>query len=160
MRPTMNYAKVNNNILQIFIDMEGLKYKVIKSKSQYKSYCKNLEELVDIKPKSSAIKDEIELLTLLIEKWDEEHNTFMELDPIQLLQSLMQEHGINATGLAGILNISKGYLSDILHYKKGLSKDVIRILSAHFKVSQEAFNRPYEMDLPVANKKKVNNLAA
>src|SRR5438045_1686930 len=122
--------------------MEGLKYKVIKSKSRYKSYCKTLEELVDITPKSSVIKDEIDLLTLLIEKWDEDHNTFMELDPIELLQSLMQEHGLNATALAGILDVSKGYLSDILHYKKGLSKDVIRVLAGHFKVSQEAFNRP------------------
>jgi len=145
-----------NNLLV----MEGLKYKVIKSKSQYKSYCKILEELVDVTPKSSAVKDEIELLTLLIEKWDEDHNTFMELDPIALLQSLMQEHGLNATALAGILDISKGYLSDILHYKKGLSKDVIRVLADHFKVSQEAFNRPYDLDQPVANKKKVNNLAA
>ncbi|GAA3955474.1 hypothetical protein GCM10022209_61290 [Chitinophaga oryziterrae] len=146
-----------NNLLV----MEGLKYKVIKSKSQYKLYCKVLEELVDTTPKSSGIKDEIDLLTLLIEKWDEEHNTFMELDPIELLQSLMHEHGLNATAVAGILDVSKGYLSDILHYKKGLSKDVIRVLAGHFKVSQEAFNRPYELDQPVAaNKKKVNNLAA
>lgn len=140
--------------------MESLKYKVIKSKSQYKSYCKILEELVDIGSKSSGVKEEIELLTVLIEKWDEDHNTFMELDPIELLQSLMQEHGLNATALAGILDVSKGYLSDILHYKKGLSKDVIRVLAGYFKVSQEAFNRPYELDQPAANKKKANNLAA
>jgi len=36
-----------------------------------------------------------------------------------------------------------------LHYKKGLSKDVIRKLAAHFKVSQEAFNRPYALVVPV-----------
>jgi HTH-type transcriptional regulator/antitoxin HigA len=146
----------NNNV----ISMEGLKYKVIKSKSQYKSYCKMLEVLIDVTPKNSIVKDEIELLTLLIEKWDEDHNTFMELDPIQLLQSLMQDHGLNATALAAILDVSKGYLSDILHYKKGLSKEVIRTLAGHFKVSQEAFNRPYDLEAPVnATKKKVNNLA-
>ncbi|SFE52491.1 HTH-type transcriptional regulator / antitoxin HigA [Chitinophaga sp. CF118] len=135
--------------------MDGLKYKVIKGKNQYKAYCKKLEELTDTKPKNSIIKDEIELLTLLIETWDEEHNTLMDLDPIKLLQSLMQDHEMNATSLAEILSISKGYLSDILHYKKGLSKDVIRTLSAHFKVSQEAFNRPYDLLPPVkANPKK------
>ncbi len=41
--------------------------------------------------------------------------------------------------------ISKGYISDILHYKKGLSKELIRKLAVHFKVSQGAFNRPYKL---------------
>ena len=35
--------------------------------------------------------------------------------------------------------------NDILHYKKGISKEIIRILSAYFKVSQEAFNRAYKL---------------
>jgi len=42
-----------------------------------------------------------------------------------------------------ILDISKGTLSKILSYKKGLSKNIIRKLSEHFKISREVFNRPY-----------------
>ena len=41
--------------------------------------------------------------------------------------------------------MSKGLVSDILNYKKGLSKEVIRKLAERFKVSQEAFNRPYKL---------------
>jgi hypothetical protein len=52
--------------------MESLKYTVIKSKAQYKEYCKALEELIDSDAKSKATGDEIDLLTLLIEKWDDE----------------------------------------------------------------------------------------
>lgn len=48
-----------------------------------------------------------------------------------------------------ILGIGKGYVSDILNYKKGLSKDVIRKLADHFKVRQEAFNRPYKLISPI-----------
>ena len=33
----------------------------------------------------------------------------------------------------------------MLNYKKGLSKDTIRILSQKFKMSQEVFNRPYKL---------------
>ena len=137
--------------------MEVLKYKVIKSKSQYKQYCKKLEKLVEFKPVNAAIKDEIDLLTLLIEKWDEDHNSFMEMDPIQLLHSLMEEHSLKAAHLVEILNISKGYLSDILHYKKGLSKEVIRNLALYFKVSQEAFNRPYDLLPPVKTSAEKNS---
>ena len=57
----------------------------------------------------------------------------------------MNDHGIKAKDLAILLNVSKGYVSDILNYKKGLSKDTIRILADHFKMAQEAFNRPYRL---------------
>lgn len=128
--------------------MASLKYKIITSKAQYKEYSNTLEELVFSAVKDRNTKDEIALLTLLIEKWDAEHNTFDELDPVQLLHSLMNEHNLKARDMVDILDISKGYISDILNYKKGLSKDVIRKLAEHFKVSQEAFNRPYKLVVP------------
>jgi HTH-type transcriptional regulator/antitoxin HigA len=128
--------------------MAALKYKVIRSKTQYKEYSNALEDLVFSSSKDRNTKDEIALLTLLIEKWDADHNTFEDLDPIQLLHSLMNEHNIKSKDLVNILGISKGYISDILNYKKGLSKDVIRNLAEHFKVSQEAFNRPYKLLVP------------
>lgn len=134
--------------------MEALKYTIIKTKTQYKAYTKALEALVDKNPKTKSMADEIDLLTLLIETWDEAHTTFEEMNPIQLLQSLMQAHHLKANDLAVLLNMSKGYVSDILHYKKGLSKDVIRILAQRFKLSQEAFNRPYKLVLSAPKKVK------
>ena len=70
------------------------------------------------------MKDEIELLTLLIEKWDAESNFFNEVDPITLLHSLMEERNLKARDLVEILGVSKGLVSDILNYKKGLSKKI------------------------------------
>ena len=127
--------------------MSILKYTVIKSKAQYREYCNTLESLVFSRTKDKNTKEEIALLTLLIEKWDEEHNTFNELDPVEMLLSLMKDHNIKAKDLVQLLEVSKGYVSDILNYKKGFSKDVIRKLSAHFKVRQEVFNRPYKLSV-------------
>jgi len=127
--------------------MATLKYTVIKSKMQYQEYTDILEELVFSDQKDKNTKEEIALLTLLVEKWDEEHNTFNDLDPVKLLHSLMKERNIKAKDLVPLLEVSKGYVSDILNYKKGFSKDVIRKLSAHFKVRQEAFNRPYKLSV-------------
>lgn len=125
--------------------MKELKYTIIKSKQQYNAYCKTLEDLVFQKSKSVRIQDEIDLLTLLIENWDQEHGQFKDLDPISLLKSFMDDQHIKAMALSGMLGISRGYMSDILHYKKGLSKDVIRKLSMLFKVRQDAFNRAYDL---------------
>ena len=130
--------------------METLKYKVIKNLSQYKQYCQTLEQLVTrdgSRPK--AVQEEIDLLTLLIEKWDEDHNTFQDVDPITLLRSLMDDHHLKPKDLVDILEVSKGYVSEILNYKKGLSKEVIRKLASHFKLSQEAFNREYKLKVPL-----------
>lgn len=134
--------------------MKSLKYTVIKSKRQYKDYCKTLEALIDSGAKGKVAVDEIDLLTLLIEKWDDEHSNFMEVDPIKLLHSFMEENKMKAQDLVKLLNVSKGYVSDILNYKKGLSKEIIRELSAYFNVSQEAFNRPYKLKSPINAKLK------
>ena len=121
---------------------------IIKSETQYRAYCDALEKLLEKHGISKDVHDEIELLTLLIEKWDAEHSTLNELDPVELLHSLMHDKKMKAKDLVEILGVSKGLVSDILNYKKGLSKEIIRILSAHFKVSQEAFNRPYKLINP------------
>jgi HTH-type transcriptional regulator/antitoxin HigA len=124
--------------------METLKYKIIKTEDQYWEYCNILESLVSIK-NDEVIEDTIELLTFLIEKWDEEHNTLGESDPVELLKYLMDENKIKAKTLADLLGISKSTVSEILHYRKGFSKEIIRKLAERFKVKQEAFNRPYKL---------------
>lgn len=123
--------------------METLKYSVIRDVAQYKKYCDILENL--ILKEDKAAREEIDLLTVLIEKWDSDNNTFVDMDPIALLRSLMAEHQIKAKDLAEVVDLTKGSVSKILNYQKGLSKETIRRLSNYFKVSQEAFNRPYEL---------------
>jgi len=60
--------------------METLKYTIIKSKEQYSNYCNSLEDLLVLD--ENSVQDEVELLTLLIEKWDNEHNSLKDLNPI------------------------------------------------------------------------------
>lgn len=99
------------------------------------------------------MQDEIELLTLLIEKYDEEHNSFQDLNPVELLKALMKENQMKAVDLARLLQVSEGLVSEMLKYKKGFSKETIRVLAETFKVSQEAFNRPYQLQVVIASPK-------
>ena len=155
----MNYAGKTNNTPSIFIKdkvMETLKYKIIKSDNQYQEYCARLEEALN-----NTEQDEIELLTFLIEKWDNEHNSFEDVNPIELLRSLLIDHKLKSKDLVEILGVSKGLVSDILNYKKGLSKEIIRTLSSYFCLSQESFNRPYKLktELSVSQHKVTNQHA-
>ena len=128
--------------------MEVLQYKIIRTETQYWDYCNRLEELVMQESADPEVEEEIDLLTLLIERWDEEHDTLGKSDPVEVLKYLMDEHQLKAKGLADILGVSKGFISELLSYKKGFSKENIRKLAAHFKVKQELFNRPYKLISP------------
>ena len=125
--------------------METLKYTVIKTEPQYQAYCTQLEVLVTAPNPAAATQEEIDLLTLLIETWDNAHATLPEADPIELLRSLMAGRNMLAKDIVAAMGLSKGAVSDILNRRRGLSKDVIRRLATNFQVSQEAFNRPYEL---------------
>lgn len=120
-----------------------IKYRIIKTKKQYDEYCMELQSL--LKQDDDANEDVIELLTLLIENWDSTQYQEPDLDPVQIIKTLMDEHQLKANDLIEILQLSKGTISKILNYQKGLSKATIRKLSEHFKLTQETFNRPYKL---------------
>lgn len=121
----------------------AMKYRVIDSDTLYENYCDVLEKLVFSSPITPEIQDEINLLTLLIETYDKQNSHFRNLDPVQLLKSLLAENKMKAADLARKLHVSEGLISDILKYKKGMSKKTIRGIADLFKMQQEAFNRPY-----------------
>jgi HTH-type transcriptional regulator/antitoxin HigA len=126
-------------------------YTIIRTEDQYIIYCNDLEKLTNQyqnKP-SDELLDVIDTITLLIDKYDEEHSQLREVDPIQLLKTLMAENKLSQKELAQFLQVSKGHLSDILNYKKGLSKIVIRMLAERFKIRQGAFNKPYKLIVDV-----------
>jgi len=142
---TTHFApKTNSTLFQNTKVMETLKYTVIKSREQYNHYCQVLENLVE-QASTPALEDEIALLTVLIEKYDAENSPMATLDPIALIKHLMVEHQLKAKDMVDIMGVSKGMVSDILNKKKGMSKEVIRKVAAHFALSQEALNKPYDL---------------
>jgi len=121
-----------------------MEYTIIKTKKQYNEYCERVWELANKKP-TEAIEDEMELIELLMDKWEADNFKKRDVNPIELLKNLMQNRSMSQTELAAILGVQKSYVSQILNYRKGLSKDVIRKLAETFKVTQEAFNREYQL---------------
>jgi len=126
--------------------MDSMKYKVIKSDEQYFEYANRLEELVKNGLNDQDAIDEYELLYLLIRTWDDEHRMAPEMDPVEFIKSLMEKHGLKQTDLVEIAGVGKSTVSEILNYKKRMSKRVIRNLASYFKIQQEALNRPYRLE--------------
>ncbi len=127
----------------------NLKYKVIGSRTQYNKYCNELEELLT--SNSTKFKEEIKLLTLLIENY--QNNIESDIDPVTLLKELMAQHNMQNKDLAEILQLSKATISKMLNYQKGFSKNTIRVLAEYFSLNQEAFNKPYKLRIADQNKK-------
>ncbi|MEL6533770.1 MAG: helix-turn-helix domain-containing protein [Bacteroidota bacterium] len=123
--------------------MAALKYTVIKDDKQYFRYCDAFEKLSQSGNKNH--RDEIELLELLIHSYEKEMPEPEAMDPIDLIQALMKDHGLKAIDLVDILELSKGTVSKILSRQTGLSKNSIRKLANYFKVSQEVLNQPYPL---------------
>ena len=130
-------------------------YTIIRSKEQYMIYCHDLEELTSSYQSSPSndLLDLIDTVTLLIEQFDQEHSQLKEVDPIQLLKSLMHDNNLKQKDLVELLKVSKGHLSDILNYKKGLSKPYSRdgnVMSG-ISVNMKSFRLPGCKSIYVAN---------
>ena len=114
---------------------------IIKSEVQYFAYCDEVEQLESMGTKSKEIEDRVELLILLIEKWDKEHNELPELNPVKL----METNDLKNVDIQNKVGINKTTLSHILNYRRGFSKKNIRLLADFFKVTQDTFNKKYEL---------------
>ena len=71
------------------------------------AYCNDLEKMIS-KYKathSNDLLDIIDTITLLIERYDEEHSQLNEVDPIQLLKSLMDNNSLKQKDLAELLSV-------------------------------------------------------
>lgn len=123
-----------------------MKYRVIKNDEQYFEYANRLEVLVNNGLNSQEAIDEYELLYLLIRTWDDQHRLTPEMDPVEFIKSLMEDHNFKQTDLVEIAGVGKSTISEILNYKKRMSKNVIRNLANHFKIQQEALNKPYRLE--------------
>lgn len=128
------------------------KYTIIRTVSQYDQYCNELEKLVF--EDDGKNMDDIELLTLLIEKWDKDNLPEKDSDPIQLIKALLQQNRLKSKDLSEILGVNKSTASRILNYQKGLSKNSIRILAKYFSISQESLNKPYKLKHKINQKFK------
>lgn len=111
---------------------------VIRSEEELMAYTRALFELTG---KSAPIPEEeeaIELLTLLIERYESEHYRVPDADPVDVLKFLLDQNGLSQRDIATELG-SESTVSLILSGKRRLNRDHIERLSQRFHLSPSVF---------------------
>ena len=116
--------------------------KPIKNKKDYQISLDRLELIFDSK-KGSQLGDELEILGILIEKYEDEHFFIGFPDPIEAIKFRMEQLGYNQADLAKIVGL-KSRASEILNKKRKLSLEMIRILHDRLKIPSEVLIQTYE----------------
>lgn len=113
----------------------------IKTKKDYKQAMERLEMLFDAK-KGTEEGDELEVLSILIEKYEHEHFPIDLPDPIEAIKFRMEQLGYNQGDLAKIVGL-KSRASEILNRKRKLSLDMIRELHEKLHIPTDVLIQPY-----------------
>lgn len=113
--------------------------KVIHNDEENEAYTEILMELDRRSERlTKAERDFSELLTLLIEDYEEKRYPVPKAKPISVIRFLMDQHGLKQKDLNGIFR-TVSIASEVLNGKRELNKDQIERLSARFHVSPEVF---------------------
>ena len=112
-----------------------MEVKVLKTEKDYNQYLKRFEKIFHA-PANSKEGDEAELLSLLIEKYEEEHYPIEAPDPREAIKFRMEQMDISKKELAQIIGY-KSRVSEIFSRKRKLTLNMIRNL-------HEKLNNPYE----------------
>lgn len=80
----------------------------------------------------------LELLSILIESYEDKHYSFPEISPNEILRFLMEENDYKQSDLRHIFG-SSGITSEVVNGKRSISKAQAKKLAEFFKVSVELF---------------------
>lgn len=100
--------------------------KILKTEKEYEAMLARIEDLMDAPP-GSVEEEELELLSLLVEKYEEEYYPINLPSPIEAIQFFMDQKGLTNSDMTKYLgHISK--VSEVLNGKRPLSKTMIKKL--------------------------------
>jgi len=113
----------------------------IKTKKDYQQALARLELIFDAK-KETKEGDELEILGILIDQYENEHFPIGLPDPIEAIKFRMEQLGYTQTDLAKIVGL-KSRASEILNKKRKLSLDMIRQLHEKLNIPTDVLIQAY-----------------
>lgn len=109
----------------------------IRNEEQYDEALARVDTLMESAPElGSPESDALEILVMLIEKYEDEHWRIEEPDPIEAIKVRMAQMQLERKDLKPYIG-SKGKVSDILNRKAGLSLSMIARLSEALGLSAD-----------------------
>jgi HTH-type transcriptional regulator / antitoxin HigA len=115
--------------------------KLIKTNKDYQSALARLEVIFDAKPGSTQ-GDELEVLGILIDKYEQEKYPIDFPDPVEAIKFRMEQLGYNQNDLANVVGL-KSRASEILNKKRKLTLEMIRNLHDTLHIPTDVLIQDY-----------------
>jgi HTH-type transcriptional regulator / antitoxin HigA len=112
--------------------------KVITSETQHEQYVSTLLNLDRRGHLSAEEKSYAELLTVLIDAYEEEQHPIRAASPVEVLTALMSANNLRQRDLVDVFG-TESVVSEVLHGRRSFAKTHIQKLSKRFNVSPEMF---------------------
>src|SRR5438270_2521884 len=112
--------------------------RVIRTEEENEKYIEILEEMERRSNLGADEKDFAELLTVLIEDFEDKHYQLRPSTPPEVIEELMDANGLRQKDLVDVFG-TESVVSEVLNGKRELNKDHIKRLSLRFNVSPELF---------------------
>lgn len=120
-----------------------MQIKPIKTENDYEMALERLDVIFDADPNSKE-GDEAEVLSVLIENYENQHYPIESPDPIEAIKIRMEELNLKQKDLVGIIG-GKSRVSEILNKKKRLTVDMIRELERVLHISASVLVNNYKL---------------
>lgn len=125
--------------------------KVIKTDTEYQAALARIEEFIEIDPdKGSAEADELELLALLVEKFEQETVSVWKPDPVDAIRFRMEQQGLSQRDLMPFIG-TRSRVSEVLTRKRPLTLPMIRALHRNLGIPASVLlqdQNSADMELP------------
>jgi HTH-type transcriptional regulator/antitoxin HigA len=115
--------------------------KPIKTEKDYQESLKRHDIIFDAK-KGTSEGDELEILSILIDKYENEKFPIGFPDPIEAIKFRMEQMGYNQNDLAKVVGL-KSRASEILNRKRKLSLEMIRKLHQNWGIPTDVLIKKY-----------------
>ena len=123
-------------------------FKVIKTDADYRAALTRFEEMLAI-PETERSYDDMELLSVLIEQYEEVYHRIDPPDPIDAIKFRMDQAGLNQKDLIPCLG-SRSRVSEVLSGKRELTLGMIRALNTHLGIPAQSLIGEHPAPLPKA----------
>jgi HTH-type transcriptional regulator/antitoxin HigA len=131
-----------------FEERTDMQIKPIRTEADYEAALDEIERLLDAKPGTSEA-DRMEILTTLVEAYEEKHYPIPPPDPIEAILYQMESRGLSRRDLEPYIG-SRARVSEILNRKRPLTVEMIRSLHKGLGISAEVLIQPYEIQQDAA----------
>jgi len=118
--------------------------KPIKSEQNYMDALDKIESLMHAKPNTPQM-DELEVLTTLVEAYEEQFYKIDAPDPIEAIKFRMEQEGLKQKDLVAIVG-SKSRVSEVLNRKRKLTIEMIRNLHKQLNIPIESLFLDYKIN--------------